>query len=199
MGAISGMRFLFFTGIICVLSACGGQGERYIPKPRGFARMVFPTPHYVRLADSFPYSFEHSAYAKVLEDSSWMSERYWLILYYPSYEASLQLTYKSVEGDKKRLREYLSDAYTLAFKHQSKAYSIQERTLDISGLHRATFTYLRGEVPTPFQFHITDSVSHFLRGALYFKVALKNDSLSPVVEYLHQDVLHLLQTLRWKD
>jgi len=58
---------------------------------------------------------------------------------------------------------------------------------------------LSGEVPSQFQFHITDSTQHFLRGALYFRTATKNDSLAPVIEYVKKDIVHLLNTLTWND
>jgi gliding motility-associated lipoprotein GldD len=45
---------------------------------------------------------------------------------------------------------------------------------------------------------VTDSTKHFLRGAVYFNTATKNDSLAPVIRYLKQDAIHLIQTLRWK-
>ena len=56
---------------------------------------------------------------------------------------------------------------------------------------------LKGEVPTQFQFITTDSVNHFLRGALYFQVATKNDSLAPIIEYIKKDMIHILNTLEW--
>jgi gliding motility-associated lipoprotein GldD len=57
---------------------------------------------------------------------------------------------------------------------------------------------LSGEVPTQFQFFVTDSTDHFLRGALYFNTAMKNDSLAPVIEYIKVDMIHLINTLEFK-
>jgi len=59
-------------------------------------------------------------------------------------------------------------------------------------------TELEGEVPSQYQFHVSDSAKHFLRGALYFKTATQNDSLRPVIDYIKQDVRHLLETLEWE-
>ena len=50
---------------------------------------------------------------------------------------------------------------------------------------------------SPYQFILTDSASHFVRGALYFEVTPNNDSLSPVIEFLQDDIRHLLSTFRW--
>jgi gliding motility-associated lipoprotein GldD len=57
---------------------------------------------------------------------------------------------------------------------------------------------LKGEVPSQVQFLVTDSTDHFLRGALYFKMADKNDSLAPVIQFIQQDIVHMVQTTRWK-
>jgi gliding motility-associated lipoprotein GldD len=57
---------------------------------------------------------------------------------------------------------------------------------------------LNGEVATSLQFFTTDSTKHFLRGAIYVKTATQNDSLAPIIQFLKQDALHLIQTLSWK-
>ena len=58
---------------------------------------------------------------------------------------------------------------------------------------------LQGEVPSQFQFFSTDSVHHFIRGALYFNTATKNDSLAPSIEFVKMDIIHMLNTLEWRD
>ena len=58
---------------------------------------------------------------------------------------------------------------------------------------------LSGEVPTQFQFFVTDSTDHFLRGALYFNTAMKNDSLAPVIEYIKVDMAHLMNSVKFLD
>ena len=63
----------------------------------------------------------------------------------------------------------------------------------------ASVSELSGEVPSPFQFHITDSVTHFLRGALYFNMSTKNDSLGPAIAFIKSDLVHLLNTLEWNE
>ena len=58
---------------------------------------------------------------------------------------------------------------------------------------------LRGSrVASTYQFWVTDSVNHFLRGALYLNKVPNNDSLAPVLEYIQADMDHLIETLRWR-
>jgi len=128
-----------------------------------------------------------------------MSEPYWLILYYPELTASVELTYKPVFQSDKLLKEYLNDSFKLTAKHQIKASAIDEAITRTKTGKTAILAELSGDVPSQFQFLITDSVNHFLRGALYFRIATKNDSLKPVIDYVKEDMIHLMNTLEWRD
>ena len=175
-----------------------GCRQEYLPKPKGFNRIVLPESSYQVLPDSFPYSFEYSKEARLLRDSSWISERYWINLHYEKLGATIQITYKPVTDS--IIREYLGDSYKLTAQHNVKAYAIEEKIIELPNGLYASFTELEGEVPTQAQFHITDrdSTDHFLRGALYFRTATKNDSLAPVIDFVKKDMLHLITSLEWK-
>lgn len=181
---------------LLVSTACD---RTYVPKPKVFNKIDLPEPAYRALPDSLPYQFEYSQHAKILRDSSWISERYWIDLYYPEFQANIQITYKPVDGDREKLREYLDDAYILTAKHQVRAQGITDNLLVTESGKRVLFASLSGEVPSQFQFVTTDSTSHFLRGALYFRTATANDSLAPIIEYLQNDMLKMATTLEWKD
>lgn len=181
--------------MVLVLMGCN---ETYTPKPKGYNRLVLPEREYIALPDSLPYSFEISTAAKILPDSSWIAERYWIDLYYPSITANIQITYKNLEKDQEFLKELVNDSYKLTAKHQIKAYSIEESVIITPSGKTAVIAELEGEVPSQFQFFITDSIDNFLRGALYFRTSTKNDSLAPAIEYMKIDAMHLLNTLEWK-
>ncbi len=178
-----------------LVAACHSD---YVPKPNGFNRIDLPEPRYVSLPDTLPYSFEYSEQAKLYPDTTARAEPYWLNVYYPAHAANIQLTYKPVNGDRERLESMLEDAYRLTANHQVKASSIDEAVVGTPSGKRALIAELSGEVPSQFQFYITDSTKHFLRGALYFRTATANDSLAPVIEYIKRDMIHLLNTLEWE-
>lgn len=189
------MKYPFII-LVLICFACGSE---YLPKPKGYNRIDLPTAEYQPLADTFPYFFEYSKAAKILRDSSWISQRYWINVFYPTMGASIQITYKPVTDS--IVREFLSDSYKLTSQHNVKAYAIEESIIELPNGMYASFTELEGEVPTQAQFHITDrdSTDHFLRGALYFRTATQNDSLAPVIDYLKDDILHLITTLEWRE
>jgi gliding motility-associated lipoprotein GldD len=59
------------------------------------------------------------------------------------------------------------------------------------------FFKVSGNAATAKQFFLSDTTTHFLRGALYFGVAPNADSLKPVQDFLHADIDHLIQTFKW--
>ena len=67
--------------------------------------------------------------------------------------------------------------------------------LGVSG----TFFQVGGNAATAKQFFVTDSVKHFLRGALYFDATPNEDSLGIVNNFLQEDMRHLINTFRWNN
>ena len=170
----------------------------YQPKPRGYNRLELPDPEYVLSPDTLPYQFEYSRHARFLRDTSWIRDRHWVEIYYPALQATIHVTYKSVQHSDKLLKEYLKDAYVLTAKHQIKAYAIDETIVRTPGGKTAIIAELDGEVPSQFQFTMTDSTENFLRAAVYFNVKIQNDSLRPAIEYLKRDAMQLINTLNWR-
>ena len=107
-------------------------------------------------------------------------------LSYPQYNAKLHLSYKEINND------------TALNTHTIKAESINEKYFknrEIFGL----IYYIEGNTASSTQFFITDSTRHFLRGALYFNQHPDKDSLAPVIDYLREDIVTLMETLRFKN
>jgi len=183
--------------LICsiVFTSCE---KSYFPKPVGYNKFILPEAAYQITPDTLPYSFEYSIHAKLSPDTTWISEPDWVEIIYPQWKASVHITYKSVNNDKKLLREFLGDAYTLVTKHQIKAYAIDEVLTTTPSGKVAIVNELEGEVPSQFQFTMTDSTQNFLRGALYFNTKVQNDSLAPAIAYIKQDIMHLINTLEWR-
>lgn len=181
--------------VFLLLFACTTQFQ---PKPRGYNRLELPTAEYILSPDTLPYQFEYSRHAKFLRDTSWIRDRHWVEIYYPTLQATIHVTYKSVQHSEKLLREYFQDAYVLTAKHQIKAYAIDETIVRTPQGKTAIVAELEGEVPSQFQFTMTDSTENFLRAAVYFNVKVQNDSLRPAIDYLKRDAMQLINTLSWK-
>ena len=186
---------MLLTSICFLIAACQ---QDYTPKPLGYNRLNLPAPSYRSLPDSLPYRFEYSDHAKLLDDTSAISERFWIEIYYPEIKANVHITYKPIRSEK-LLKEFLDDSYTLTAKHQIKASAINEVISTTPSGKTAVIAELEGEVPSQFQFTLTDSSRNFLRGALYFNTKVANDSLAPAIEYMKKDIMHMINTLEWKN
>ena len=192
------MRYLPIL-LLALLTACGrDNSDSYVPKPKGYPRLDLPAAQYKSLELTHPYQFEYNQIARILPDTFARSEPDWIFINYPAFHASVQLTYKPVQNDVSRLRAMLEDSYKLAARHNVKAYSIEQRKIRLKSGLEASLIDLTGEVPSQVQFLTTDSTTNFLRGALYFNTATDNDSLQPIITYIRHDILHLLNTLKWR-
>ncbi len=192
------MRY-FPVLLVALLAACGSDAsDSYVPKPKGYPRIDLPVARYKPLEPTHPYQFEYNQIARILPDTFARSEPDWIFVNYPAFHASVQLTYKPVRNDVNRLRAMLEDSYKLAARHNAKAYSIEQRKIRLKSGLEASLIDLAGEVPSQVQFVTTDSTTNFLRGALYFNTATDNDSLQPIITYIRHDILHLLNTLKWR-
>jgi gliding motility-associated lipoprotein GldD len=172
-------------------------GDDYLPKPKGYNRIDIPGHAFRELSKDLPYQFEYSRYSQIEPDSFNLDEKTWINLNYKELGAKVHLTYKPILGKEENLKAYLDDALTLTAKHQVKAYGIEEGVVKTKNGYTGMVAELSGQVPTQFQFFVTDSTQNFLRGALYFNTAVKNDSLAPIIEYIKVDMMHLINTLEF--
>jgi len=188
----------FFCRLVIILSlfsfSCNGD---YIPKPRGYFRIDFPKHDYQSFDTSFPYTFEYPVYASILPDSSNLKEPFWINIVYPRFHAQLHISFKVIKNN---LANYLEDSRKLVNKHIPKANAIMQREY-LDPAHRVfglVYDIKGSDAASSFQFYLTDSISNFVRGALYFDLVPNNDSLSPVIDFLKVDLEHMISTFRWK-
>jgi gliding motility-associated lipoprotein GldD len=171
----------------------------YLPKPYGYARIELPTQEYLSLPNKYPYNFEISKHAILVDESVHEYGPYCITIKYPCFDAIVQITYKNFHGDRKKLRILIVAAKSLTYKHQVKAYNISDRIIEKKDGTLFCVSELYGEIPTPIQFYGTDIKNHFIRGAVYLQTSTDNDYLEPVINFLKADVIHLIDSLVWKE
>jgi gliding motility-associated lipoprotein GldD len=190
-------QIIFLFSIVIPVLIISGCNQDYAPKPRGYFRIDLPEKDYIRFDSTFPYSFEYPSYATILPDTRTSSEPYWMNIDFPRFHGRIHISYKPVHEN---LNEYLEDARTFVVKHIPKADAIDDSLIyrpdsKVYGL----IYYIGGtQAASPCQFFVTDSSSRFVRGALYFNITPNNDSLAPVIQYIEEDIRHLIKTFRWK-
>ncbi len=187
-------RFILFSIGFIALIACGTD---YFPKPRAYFRIDLPEKKYRHLDSIYPFTFDYPVYSTISQDKNSPNEQNWININFKEFKGSLHLSYKAVNAN---LVTYMEDSRTMAFKHIPKASAIDNRLIinEKSRVFGLIYEISGSGAASPYQFFVTDSVSHFLRGALYFNIIPNNDSLAPVIDFLKQDIEHLIQTIEWK-
>jgi gliding motility-associated lipoprotein GldD len=192
---------LILTAITVLLGSCR---EVAVPKPKGYFRIDLPRHEYIPFNSDFkqaahlPLSFEYPIYGKISFEPDEYSDPGWFNIDFHSCKAKIYLTYRDVKND---LESLLEQTYRMNVKnHIIKADAINEQMI-VDPEHKVygILYDLKGSTATAVQFFVTDSTKHFFRGSLYFFSEPNPDSLAPVNEFFREDIIHLIETLRWKN
>lgn len=186
--------------LMSLLASCNND---HTPKPKGYFKINYPQKEYIAFNESdYPYSFEYPEYGKVTKDSTFFDtiaeNPYWINIDFPEFGAKIHLSYKAINS-KDQINLLIQDAFKMTSKHSIKATYIDEIPIKQGPLKNGFIFDVGGNAATGKQFYITDSVRHFMRGALYFDATPNFDSIQPSEAFLYKDMLHLIETLEWKN
>jgi gliding motility-associated lipoprotein GldD len=188
---------LLYVGLLFIL-ACNSP---VVPKNKGYVNVQFPEKKYQLFNESgYPYSFEYPVYAKINTDVKYYgvskTKDFWMDIQFPQNNATINITYVPIQA--KDLLLHINESYKYVSKHNTMANAINESVFTTSNGVYGRFFQIGGNVATPYQFFMTDSTHHFFRGSLYYNTTPNADSLAPVNEFIYKDLLHLVNTFRWK-
>ena len=196
-------KFFFLFLVPCSLFLFSCNTNYTIDKKRGYFKIDFPQKEY-RVFDTldYPYSFEYPVYASIIKDSTFFDSRpenpWWINIEFPQFNGKIFVSYKEI--GKNKFDSLVNDAFKLSYKyHSPKAYSIEPAPIQTENNIEGFYFTLEGNTATANQFFLTDSVKHFLRGALYFDAPPNEDSISVVNDFLKKDIWHLINTFKWKE
>lgn len=171
------------------------------PRPHMYPKMVLPAPSYVNSTPAgCPFTVQIPTYSSIAKtDSRFAGETIhpcWFDLKWSMINATLHCSYFSI-GPERSLDKLIDDAFELASKHNVKAVYRKELVIENSFGHEGLIFDITGPVASPYQFYITDTKDHFLRGSLYFDDKVEMDSIAPVLDYLKQDIAQLMASLKF--
>ena len=171
--------------------------QDYAPKPSGYLRIDFPKKSYHLFNPAnCPFEFEIPDYSEAITDINSFSKPCWYDINFKQFDGKINLTYIEVNND---LNTHLENCRKLAYKHTIKADGIDEYIIRSDDLKSSGILYsITGNAASSIQFYLTDSIKHFIRGALYFNCPPQSDSLAPVIQFCEKDIDQLIKTLRWK-
>lgn len=193
-------QFLLWIGVgLITLIGFSSCRDAVIPRPYGYFRIDLPEQAYQQFSSKpCGFQFEYPDYGTILPYTGNQGNDCWYNFDMPEFSARLHLSYLPI--DESRLRTYIEESHSLAYKHQVKASGIEEERIDRpeAGVHGIVY-HIRGNAASPLQFFVTDSLQHFLRGSLYFQNRPNADSLAPVLTYIESDIQRLITTLQWME
>ncbi len=183
----------------CIILLSCGQSTNYLPRPRGFHRIEMPKPSYVEFdSTGFPYKMLRSAHSQIVKDSSYGAKPWFIHLAYPGYMGVLHISHQNPKNNRDSLAKFFNTSLRLTGKHEYFATAINEYSYKTPKGYTAIISEIEGDVPSQFQYFVTDSTQNFFRVALYFPESKKNDSLAPIIEYLKKDMIEMLNSVDWK-
>src|SRR5690606_6869914 len=93
----------------------------------------------------------------------------------------------------------VNDAFTMTNKNNVIAPAIKDSLFTTKKGVTGIYFTVAGNAATANQFFMSDTTTHFIRGALYFHATPNADSLRPVHEFLNTDILQLINSFEWKE
>ena len=167
------------------------------PKPKGYFRIDLPEHSYRKLDTArIPFTCDYATIAEYSAKDT--AGNIWIHITYPQQHAALEMTYLPVRDNLRQLM--LNDEKFVEF-HFQKADDVEDSYIydKDAELYGKIFDIQGKEVACPLQFWLTDSTEHYLRASLYFNFAPNNDSLQPVIDYIREDVMRMIETFEWKN
>jgi gliding motility-associated lipoprotein GldD len=192
--------FLFLVPCSFFLISCNSSYTA--GKKKGYFRIDFPEKKYQAFDQTgYPYTFEYPVYARVSKDSTFFDDKagdWWINIDLPQFAGRIYISYKKIDSQN-NFDSLRNDAYKMATKqHINISTGITDSLMITPNGVGGLYYSLGGNTATANQFFLTDSSRHFLRGALYFDATPNADSLGIVNDFLKKDLLHLINTLKWK-
>ncbi len=181
---------LFIFSTILLFTGCTNE---HLPKPKGMLRLNYPTPNYKNKKTLCGFTFDQnkeSSFKSIYKRGGCACE-----IKYPKLNATIFLTHRKINKDLKKL---LTDAQNLTQEHVVKADDIKPREYINNSKQVYGMSYeVIGDAASPAQFYVTDSISNFLLGSVYFKAKPNYDSILPAATYLRNDIRILMESLKW--
>lgn len=197
MKRFGNFHLLFLLVILAGMLSCNSD---YTIRQRGYFKIDLPEHKYQSFnMEGYPYTFEYPVYANVIRDTTFFEDvpenPYWINLDFPGLNGRIYISYKDMKTND--FDKLVADAFKLTYKHTTKATAITDSLMRTREGLTGVFFRVGGNAATARQFFLTDTTTHFIRGALYFDATPNADSLGVVNDFLEEDMNHLINTLKF--
>ena len=186
---------IIFLGLCCTLVIAGCKDQVMLPKPKGWSRIDLPNHEYEAwTSPSCPFSCEIPKFSR---QDSLKDDSCWVDFYIEPFNCRWHITYRNVPESGKSRGQHLMEYHNLVYKHAQKSSRIIESPV-VTKKGDGVFYELYGDVGVPAQFVFGDD-DNLVMTSFYFNQAVNGDSLAPVIDFVKEDLHHMIQTIEWKN
>ena len=187
MGKIT-ISLFFFT---LMTFSCN---ETNLPKQNGFFRIEFKKPYYSVYEEiDTPFKFYYNSSSTNLDQIG--SDQF--LFDYKDLNLSLNLSFYNINSSQD-LEKKARDFSLILDTHTKKSNGVILREYDNDNKSIFGKLYeIKGDVASPLQFYLTDSVSNFISGSVNLKFKSNYDSIYPSIQYVKNDILVLFESINW--
>jgi len=190
------MKFNAILFLVLFLTSCGGD-KVLIPKPPTYLKLELPEHSYQKYKGECNYSFNISKLFTVEDVKEGDKLTCHKEIKLGELNGIINFSYINMVEPLSRYVNYSNDKVD---EHKIKATEIKDfQIIRPNDKVYGTFFELKGDVATPFQFYLTDSVSRFVSGVVYFNAVPNYDSLKPSIDYLKIDLEEMVNTFKWEN
>lgn len=186
-------KILFLFGLFLFHFSC--DESNYLPREKGFLRLEFEKPTYNTFSDessalNFIYNDAYSSFEIVSDEK--------IVLRYKDIKISIVLSDVKLENISS-FEESIQNFYMFLEPHRKKSNQISIKEFTSADNKRfAKVIEMRGQVASPLQFYVTDSINHFLFGSMNIMEKSDYDSIYPSVMYVKNDIFSIIESVNWE-
>tara|TARA_B100001142_G_scaffold318564_1_gene360844 strand:- start:1884 stop:2471 length:588 start_codon:yes stop_codon:yes gene_type:complete len=173
--------------------------DNYLPKPNAFLSLDYPLTNYndVKFYPkdvSLQYNSAVSSIESINNSNTLISKR----INYKEHNASILIDLHEINNnmDLSRILNELNDFTNIHLKKKNSVINVQEYKNESQRLY-ASIIKIKGDVTSPYQFYITDSLKNMITASVRYNKSIKYDSVLPSLKYIEKDIYHLIETLTW--
>lgn len=184
------MKIFKFIYFFTLVFSC--ENNFNLPKPDAYLRIEFNEPKYLNYEDlnsqiDFYYNSSSSSINQISSKS--------INLNYENLGMSLDLSFNKLSSENEVIN-YITDFNLLLDTHtkRSNGFLVKE----FENVEYSTFGKIyefKGDVASPIQFFITDSLNNFIQGAVNKEISSKYDSIYPSIQYIKNDILVFFESI----
>ena len=175
--------------ILIILFILIGCEEFNLPKQKAYLAHQFSMPNYQIISDKCDYSFMINSASKISFDSSCNAK-----ISYDFLKADIFISNFEIKNNLDLIRNNY-DKKILDNSNLVSNINISEFN-NSNNIHASSYSFV-GNAPSNIQFYVTDSISNFLTGSLYFNTKPNYDSLLPSISYVKNDIKKIVETINW--